>query len=91
MCCTFAVGLGYRVIGVDTGDDKKKMVMDMGVEHFVDFMTTKDPFKEVQELTKGGAHAVLGCGGTAKSYVGATNYLRKTGECQSISATCSDI
>jgi propanol-preferring alcohol dehydrogenase len=79
MCCTYANGLGYRVIGVDTGDDKAAMCKELGAEHFVDFMKTKETAKQVMEITGSGAHAVIGCGGSQASYNGAVDYLKKTG------------
>jgi len=71
--------LGLRVVAVDTGDEKKKMCLELGAEAFIDFMTTKDVFAEVRKVTGGGAHAVIVTGGTGSAYKDAQNHLRKGG------------
>lgn len=56
----YANAMGFRVIGVDGGDDKKSLVLDeLKAEHFVDFTKTKDIVKDIVELTNGGAHGVV--------------------------------
>lgn len=53
-----AAAMGMRAIVVDTGDDRRKLALEMGAEHFVDFKEG-DPVRKVVELTEGGAHAVF--------------------------------
>merc|ERR1711915_1042544 len=38
LACQYAKAMGVRVIGIDTGDEKKKMVTELGAESFVDFL-----------------------------------------------------
>lgn len=70
-----AEAMGFRPIVVDTGDDRKKLALDLGAEHFVDFRTCEDPAAEVLKLTDGiGAHAVFVTApqsyGVAQAYLG---------------------
>ena len=53
-----AAAMGMRPIVVDTGDERKKLALHLGAEHFIDFKEG-DPVKQVLELTGGGAHAVF--------------------------------
>ncbi|KAJ9621375.1 hypothetical protein H2204_011936 [Knufia peltigerae] len=53
-----AAAMGIRAIVVDTGDERRKLAMEMGAEHFVDFKEG-DPVNKVVDLTEGGAHAVF--------------------------------
>jgi alcohol dehydrogenase, propanol-preferring len=51
--------MGMRPIVVDGGDDKKKLSLDLGAEHYVDF-TKEDVGAKVKEIADGvGAHGVL--------------------------------
>lgn len=67
-----ASAMGMRVIVVDTGDDREKLAKHHGAEAFFDFQKT-DPVKEVNELTKGGAHGVFVT--AVQSYPIALGYL----------------
>jgi len=54
--------MGLRVIAIDAGEEKKKMSMEqMGAAAFVDFSTSKNVIKDVQEATEDGQgpHAVI--------------------------------
>ncbi len=53
-----AAAMGIRPIVVDTGDERRKLALHLGAEHFVDFKED-DPVKKVLELTGGGAHGVI--------------------------------
>jgi len=54
-----AEAMGLRPIVVDTGDEKKKLALEMGAEHFVDFKTS-NAIEEVIKICDGiGAHAVF--------------------------------
>lgn len=53
-----ASAMGLRPIVVDTGEDRRKLALSMGAEHFVDFKQ-EDPVKLVLDLTAGGAHGVF--------------------------------
>lgn len=41
MAVQYAVAMGFRVLGIDTGDEKRALSTKLGAEAFVDFMTTK--------------------------------------------------
>jgi D-arabinose 1-dehydrogenase-like Zn-dependent alcohol dehydrogenase len=54
-----AEAMGFRPIVVDTGDERKKLAISLGAEHFVDFKGEKH-VEEVIKLADGiGAHAVF--------------------------------
>lgn len=53
-----AAAMGIRPVVVDTGDERRKLALSLGAEHFVDFKEG-DPVPKVLELTEGGAHAVF--------------------------------
>ena len=58
----YAKAMGLRVIAIDAGEEKKKMSMEqMGAAAFVDFSTSKNVIKDVQEATEDGQgpHAVI--------------------------------
>lgn len=69
-----AAAMGLRPIVIDTGDERKKLAMELGAEHFIDFKESKDTHAEVVELTGGhGAHAVFVT--AVQSYPDALKYL----------------
>lgn len=53
--------MGLRTIAIDTGDDKRQLCEKLGSSAFVDFATSKDVVKEVQNATEDGLgpHAVI--------------------------------
>lgn len=52
--------MGMRPIVIDSGEDKKKLVLSMGAEEFIDFKTEKDVAGKVKKIADGvGAHGVL--------------------------------
>lgn len=53
-----ASAMGIRPIVVDTGEERRKLALGLGAEHFIDFQDG-DPVKQVVELTEGGAHGVF--------------------------------
>lgn len=57
-----AAAMGIRPVVVDTGDERKKLALSLGAEHFIDFKDG-DPVKKAVELTEGGAHGVFVTGG----------------------------
>ncbi|KAF2432009.1 alcohol dehydrogenase 1 [Tothia fuscella] len=70
-----ADAMGFRPIVVDTGDERKKLALELGAEHFVDFKTSSDVTAEVLKLTDGiGAHGVFVTApqsyGTALTFIG---------------------
>jgi D-arabinose 1-dehydrogenase-like Zn-dependent alcohol dehydrogenase len=43
--------MGFRVVGIDTGEEKKELVMRLGAEGFVDFKTSSNVIEEVKKIT----------------------------------------
>ncbi|TKX26654.1 alcohol dehydrogenase-like protein 1 [Elsinoe australis] len=74
----FAKVRGARVVGVDTGAEKKKAVEAAGAV-FVDFRETEDLVGEVRKMTGAGAHAVVVTAGNSKAYAAAADMLRTGG------------
>lgn len=61
-----ASAMGLRPIVVDTGEERRKLAMSLGAEHFIDFQET-DAVKSVIDVTAGGAHGVFVTGKFWKS------------------------
>ena len=82
LACQYAKAMGLRVIGVDTGDDKAKMVTEqLGAAAFVDFAKSKDVVADVKNHTsdKTGPHAVLVVAVSEKPFQQAVEYVRPRG------------
>merc|ERR1712130_233713 len=82
LCAGITVYMGLRVIAIDTGDEKKKMCLEqLGASAFVDFATSKNVVKEVQEATQDGLgpHAVILVAVTEKPFQQAAEYVRPRG------------
>ncbi|KAF2204289.1 alcohol dehydrogenase 1 [Delitschia confertaspora ATCC 74209] len=55
-----AKAMGLRAVAVDTGADKKKLCLDVGAEHFIDFKETPNVAEEITKICDGiGPHAVF--------------------------------
>lgn len=60
--------MGYRVIAIDSGEDKVKLLAGYGCTDFIDY-TKGDVVKAVQDLTGGhGAHAAIVVASGAQAY-----------------------
>jgi len=82
LACQYAKAMGLRVIGIDTGDEKKEMVTgQLGAQHFVDFAKSRNVVKDVQACTEDGTgpHAVLLVAVNEKPFQQATEYVRPRG------------
>ncbi|PSN62007.1 GroES-like protein [Corynespora cassiicola Philippines] len=77
----YAKAMGLRVIGIDTGDEKKAMCEKLGSEYFIDFAQSKNVVKDVQALTPDGLgpHAVLLVAVAEKPFQQAAEYVRPRG------------
>ncbi|KAF5092131.1 hypothetical protein D0Z03_003031 [Geotrichum reessii] len=75
----YAKAMGFRVIGIDTGDAKAELCKSLGAEAFVDFLTTKDIVKDIVDATNGGPHAVIHVAVAEKAITVSTDYVRATG------------
>lgn len=70
---------GYRVIAIDSGDEKEKLCKECGAEAFVDYMK-QDVVQAVKDLTDGeGAHALICVAGLEKAYEQAPSLVRNCG------------
>ncbi|OBS23157.1 hypothetical protein FPOA_03713 [Fusarium poae] len=69
---------GYRVIGIDTGEERQKVSLDSGAEHFIDFATEKVQ-QRVKEITGEGAAAVLVVTASQEAFIQAPNLVRNMG------------
>lgn len=67
-----AKAMGLRVIGVDAGDNKRKLCMDLGCEEFVDFGKTTDLAGEIKRITGKGVDGVFVTASSPASYAIAT-------------------
>lgn len=61
LACQYAKAMGFRVIGIDSGEEKEKMVKELGAETFCDFAKSQDLVKDVKAATEDGMgpHAVI--------------------------------
>lgn len=75
----YARAMGFRVIGIDGGDQKAEACAKLGAEKFVDFTKSKDLIKDVQELTGGGPHAVVHLAASEGAITQSTKYVRSCG------------
>ncbi|KAE8408676.1 hypothetical protein BDV37DRAFT_295266 [Aspergillus pseudonomiae] len=70
---------GFRVIGVDSGEEKRKISMESGAEVFVDYRT-EDVAARIREVTGGeGAHATIVVPGTREAFEMAPQVVRNMG------------
>ena len=75
--------MNLRVIGVDTGEDKRKMVLGYGAETFLDFLEFPNPAALTAAVVAAsaglGPHAALIASGSGAAYDQALLYLRAHG------------
>lgn len=84
--------MGFRVIGIDGGDEKRQLCEKLGCESFIDFTKVKDVAAEVMNITGAGAQGVFVTAGNAAAYGSAPAMLGIGGklmciglrECQSV-------
>nr|AAP51039.1 alcohol dehydrogenase 1 [Kluyveromyces wickerhamii] len=75
----YANAMGYRVIGIDAGEEKAALFKELGGEYFVDFIKSKDVIKEINDVTKGGAHGVINVSVSENAIEDSTKYVRSNG------------
>jgi D-arabinose 1-dehydrogenase-like Zn-dependent alcohol dehydrogenase len=51
--------MGFRVLAISSGDEKRIHCEKLGVDYFVDYKTSRDLPHEIRKLTNGGPHAVM--------------------------------
>ncbi|CEM23304.1 unnamed protein product [Vitrella brassicaformis CCMP3155] len=76
----YAKTMALRVIGIDGGDEKMKLLKDLGCDETIDFMQVKDVPARVLELTHGdGAEGALLVAASPRVFSQAIEYLRPGG------------
>lgn len=75
----YAKAMGFRVIGIDSGDEKKELFQKLGGEIFIDFKKTNDIVKDIQKATHGGPHGVINLATSSDSISLSTKYTRTGG------------
>lgn len=72
--------MGLRVIAIDSGEDKKKLVQKLGAEAWIDFKETKDLVGDIKKASGGlGPQAAVVAAASAAAYTQAVQYLREGG------------
>ncbi|KAF5548687.1 alcohol dehydrogenase [Fusarium mexicanum] len=69
---------GLRVIAVDNGEPKRKLSLDSGAKHFIDF-ASENVEERVKEITGDGASAVLVVTGSQEAFIQAPSLVRNMG------------
>ncbi|KAF5349562.1 hypothetical protein D9756_008831 [Leucocoprinus leucothites] len=76
----YAVAQGLRVVAIDTGEDKKALVLSLGAEKWVDFKESKNLAADVQAATGGaGPQVAIIATGHPEPFSQAALYLKSTG------------
>lgn len=79
LACQYAKAMGYRVIAIDSGEDKKKLVASYGINDFIDYKEG-NVVEKVKALTGGrGAHACVVVASGGEAYNQALSFLRPHG------------
>ena len=75
-----AKAMGFRVIGIDSGQTKREFCGKLGCEAFVDFIETKSVKDEILRITCGrGAYGIFVTAGSIKAYRSAPAMVRVGG------------
>ncbi|CCF60812.1 hypothetical protein KAFR_0L02010 [Kazachstania africana CBS 2517] len=75
----YATAMGYRVLGIDSGEEKAKYFKTLGGEVFIDYKKSKDVVADVIKATDGGAHGVLNIAVDPRAISMSTKYVRSNG------------
>ncbi|KAF8842396.1 GroES-like protein [Paxillus ammoniavirescens] len=76
----YAVAMGMRVLSVDTGEEKKKLCLDLGAEKWIDFRDTPDLVNDIKDACDGlGPHCAIVTSPYTAGYSQAVEYLRQGG------------
>ncbi|GAA6026975.1 hypothetical protein JCM8097_006009 [Rhodosporidiobolus ruineniae] len=79
----YANAIGLRVVGIDTGADKQKLLQSYGVDIFVDFREHSAPGALIQEVKRVcggvGPHAAIIASAGGAAYNEALEYIRPHG------------
>ncbi|AOW00676.1 YALI0A15147p [Yarrowia lipolytica CLIB122] len=75
----YAKAMGFRVLAIDTTEEKEKMCLELGAEVFVDFAKTDNLVARVQEITGGGPHGVINVSVSEFAINQSLEYVRSVG------------
>ncbi|EGV66487.1 Alcohol dehydrogenase [Yamadazyma tenuis] len=75
----YAKAMGYRVLGIDGGEEKGEFVKSLGAEYYVDFTKSKDVAKEIIKVTNGGPHGVINVSVSEAAISQSCQYVRSLG------------
>lgn len=79
----YATAIGLRVVGIDTGDDKRKLLASYGADDFIDFKQHTGKGKLIEEVKRvcggEGPHAAIITSAGGAAYNEALEYLRPHG------------
>ncbi|AMD18870.1 HBL032Cp [Eremothecium sinecaudum] len=75
----YAKAMGFRVLGIDGGEDKGQLVKSLGADHFVDYTKTNDVVDAILKATSGGPHGVINVSVSEKAIAQSVEYVRPTG------------
>ncbi|GES62055.1 pyruvate decarboxylase [Aspergillus terreus] len=77
LACQYAKALGYRVLAISSGEQKRRLCIDqLGAEYFVDYKCSKDIVSEVRSITPDGPHAVVVVASAMEPFQAALQYVR---------------
>ncbi|KAG3175225.1 hypothetical protein JG687_00010915 [Phytophthora cactorum] len=80
LACQYARAMGYKVVAIDTGDDKRKLIESYGIKDFIDFKKDGNVIEQVRAATGGrGAHATIVVAGSKDAYKDPLMFLRPRG------------
>lgn len=81
LACQYAKAMGLDIIAIDGGEEKEKMTKELGAQHFVDFMKSKNLVNDVKAATRDGMgpHAVILVAVNEKPFQQAAEYVRPRG------------
>lgn len=82
LACQYAKAMGLKIIGIDGGDEKRKLVLEqLGGDHFVDFSSSKDVVADIKACTSDnlGPHAAILVATSEKPFQQAAEYVRPGG------------
>lgn len=74
----YAKAMGYRVIAVDFGEEKRRYCESLGAELSID-ASKSNPHDAIKEHTNGGPHAVLVIASHPSAFQMAVDYVRRKG------------
>ncbi|KAL5512791.1 hypothetical protein ACEPAG_3057 [Sanghuangporus baumii] len=72
----YAATMGLRVVAIGSGEDKRKLVLELGAEKWIDYKESKDLVSDIITATEGGTHAAVITTGSTAAYNQAVGYLR---------------